>query len=316
MTQRLSNIRINLIHLAFNKTQKYINLLMQFIFIIFKLLRVHQWTKNLLIFVPLILAQEFSELNLTIFLAFFSFSFVASSLYIFNDIKDLESDRLHPAKQYRPIASGLIRKSHSLILLIFLLFSGLLTAAYLNDDFFLILVIYSLLSFFYTVKIKKIALLDILLLSLLYLLRIVSGAALLEISLSNWLITFSIFFFIFLASIKRFTEIRNISLKKEGILLRDYSQIDLDFMNILSFVSGLISVLVICLYLDSENLKLLYSNSDYLWISPMIILYWILNLLLQSNRNNIDYDPLIFAMKSYSSYFVIFSLSLIFYISI
>ena len=181
--------------------------------------------------------------------------------------------------------------------------------------FFLILVIYSLLSFFYTVKIKKIALLDILLLSFLYLLRIVSGAALLEISLSNWLITFSIFFFIFLASIKRFTEIRNISLKKEGILFRDYSQIDLDFMNILSFVSGLISVLVICLYLDSENLKLLYSNSDYLWISPMIILYWVLNLLLQSNRNNIDYDPLIFAMRSYSSYFVIFSLSLIFYIS-
>jgi 4-hydroxybenzoate polyprenyltransferase len=174
------------------------------------------------------------------------------------------------------------------------------------------LFVYALASFAYSKFLKKIPIMDIMTLSSLYLLRVVIGGALLDITISNWLLTFSVFFFLFLAALKRWIELKR--LNAAALPGRGYSNLDTQFISNLSYFSGLISVLVICLYIDSQQALTLYNESKLLWLIPIILLYWILETLLKVNRNQVDDDPVKYALKSKTSYisFIGFIIILIF----
>ena len=266
-----------------------------------KLIRMHQWIKNLLLFVPMILSNLFSiEAFTQLVFGFTSFSMVASAFYIFNDQLDLESDRNHLTKKYRPLASGEISLFQGALAIPILLTIAGFISLNLNQDFQIILAFYGLSTFLYSKYLKRIAMLDILILSLLYLLRILAGAMVLSIELSNWLVTFSVFFFLFLASLKRHIEIKK-SLA-EHIPSRGYSKNDEGFIFQLSSFSGLISVLVICLYVDSQEAQAIYSSVNTLWLIPLILLYWVMQILFNANRDIVDDDPVVYVLKDRTSY--------------
>jgi 4-hydroxybenzoate polyprenyltransferase len=169
-------------------------------------------------------------------------------------------------------------------------------------------------TFTYSKLLKKIPVVDLVTLACLYLLRIIGGASITSLEISNWLITFSVFFFLFLAGIKRWIEIE----RSSGALLssRGYVKEDINFMTHLSYFCGLISVLIICLYIDSQQASMLYSNSRILWFIPMILLFWIIETLFLVTRKKVDDDPVLYALKSKTSYVCCIFLIIIFYFAI
>lgn len=282
---------------------------------IIKAIRVHQWVKNTLIFVPAILAMKpiYGFLG-TLLTGFIAFSMIASALYILNDLFDLENDRKHHSKKFRAFASGSLSILNGVVIFCVLLFFGIILASKLSDTYQLILAFYALSSYLYTKFLKQIPIVDIFTLSFFYLLRLISGGVLMEVSVSNWLLTFSVFFFLFLASAKRWIELKRTDFGY--ISGRGYQSTDVSFIRQLSYFSGLISVLIICLYLDSEQAQILFGLSGLMWLVPAIILYWTLEILFKIERGKVDDDIVIYALKSKSSYIsligflVIFSLSL------
>ena len=264
-------------------------------------LRIHQWVKNLLIFVPLVLAQEYNtEAFIATLIGFFAFSFIASAFYIFNDLMDIENDRVHKFKSARPIPSGDLNISSALAMFVICILLGVSLASSLKEPFQVMLISYGILTFAYSKFLKKIVIIDVLTLSTFYTIRIISGTFINPIFLSSWLVTFSIFFFLFLALIKRQVEIKNL----QGRHARGtgYSSEDYSFLKQLSLSSGLISVLIVYLYLDSDSAKTIYANSEYILLAPAILLYWILETLFKAHRNKVSSDPIIYALKNKSSY--------------
>ncbi|MDC1110381.1 UbiA family prenyltransferase [Gammaproteobacteria bacterium] len=280
-----------------------------------KLMRVHQWSKNILLFLPIILAASFSqEILINTFLGFTAFSLLASSFYIFNDLMDIENDRNHSSKKNRPLASGNFSITNSIILSSVCLFFAALIALQLNTSFQSILTFYAIANFTYSKFLKKIPVVDIITLACLYLVRIIGGATISNVELSNWLITFSVFFFLFLATVKRWIEIE----KSSSLLFfsRGYVKEDISFLENLSYFCGLISVLIICLYIDSQQAALIYSNSKFLWFIPLVFLYWIVETLFLATRKEVDDDPVVYALKSKTSYFCLIFLTIIFYLAL
>lgn len=275
----------------------------------FKLLRIHQWSKNFLLFLPVFLGGQLKlSIGLISMQGFLAFSLVASAFYIINDLFDIENDRNHPSKKNRPLASGNISINQGMITVFFCLAFAYLLTINLPQLFKFTLVYYALTTFLYSKYLKKIALIDILFLASFYVLRILSGGILLQISISNWLLTFSVFFFLFLACIKRLTEVRQ--LKDTRLTGRGYKNKDLGFLSNTAYFSGYVSVLVICLYVDSQQAEYFYSDSTFLWAIPVFLLYWIMYILLMSEREQIHADPVIFALKSKVSYLVLFLIGL------
>jgi 4-hydroxybenzoate polyprenyltransferase len=167
------------------------------------------------------------------------------------------------------------------------------------------------MTFIYSNLLKKIPVVDIITLACLYVVRIISGASIASLEISNWLITFSVFFFLFLAAIKRWIEIEKSS--DSLISSRGYVKEDINFITNLSYLCGLISVLIICLYIDSQQASLIYSNSRVLWFVPMIFLFWIVETLFLVSRKAVDDDPVAYALKSKTSYVCAIFLITIFY---
>ena len=281
---------------------------------IIKTTRVHQWVKNLLIFIPSILSlKPFVDSIGYLVSGFFAFSFVASAFYILNDLFDIENDREHHSKKKRAFASGSLSVLQGFFIFVFLIVAAVFISISLPQAFQLFLLLYSFATFAYSKYLKKLVILDILTLSSLYLLRVITGGALVEISISNWLLTFSVFFFLFLASVKRWTEL-NIP-NTELLTGRGYHVSDKSFISNLSYFSGLISILVICLYIESQQALSLYSQSKMLWFIPIILLYWILEILFKVERGQIDDDPVKYALKSKTSYISLFGFIIVFLLS-
>lgn len=272
---------------------------------ILKTIRVHQWVKNLLLFIPAILSFKVSIGSVENLLSgFFAFSFIASAFYILNDIFDIENDRNHHSKKYRSFASGSLSIFQGFYIFCVLIIVAVMISANLSLSFQLCLLLYAFSTFVYSKYLKKIPILDILTLSFLYLLRVITGGAIVGISISNWLLTFSVFFFLFLAAVKRWVELQR--LNTEIILVRGYQISDIPFIRNLSYFSGLISVLVICLYIESKQAQIFYIESKLLWLIPVIMLYWILETLFKAERANIDDDLVKYALKSKTSYISLF----------
>lgn len=266
-----------------------------------KALRVHQWVKNILVFIPMLGAHRIAHLNLWVqgTLAFISFSLCASSVYLLNDLFDLPVDRLHPRKCHRPFASGALPISHGVVLIpVLLLMSFVIAYAWLPMGFMVVLAVYSLVTLSYSLWLKSVVMLDALLLAGLYTVRIIGGAAATDTGLSFWLLAFSIFLFFSLALVKRYSEL--LVLKQRGQLRthgRGYHVEDLVMLMGFGVASGYAAVLVSALYVNSAKMESLYPHPVFLWAVSPLLLYWVSRIWLITHRGGMHDDPVIFAAK-------------------
>ena len=285
-----------------------------------KSLRPHQWFKNILIFVPLLTAQRIGDLTSDIeaLIAFVVFGLTASSVYLLNDIVDIENDRHHQLKQYRPFAAGNLSLITGWLIWPLLLLAALGLAYYkLSTAYVAVLVIYFLITIAYTLLLKQIAILDILTLASLYTLRIVAGAAAISVPLSFWLLTFSMFIFFSLALVKRFSELKSMQEKNiEGPLRgRNYEHKDLEIVTTMGISSGYLSVLVLALYIQDGHTTGLYRYPELIWFGCPILLFWISRVWLITYRGHMHHDPIIFALKDRVSIYLGFILVMLYAIN-
>jgi len=265
-----------------------------------KALRFHQWLKNCLLLVPLLAAHQLADGDawMSLFWAFVAFCLCASSVYITNDLLDLESDRHHPRKRNRPFASGALHlyKGAAVAPLLFLL--SCFVGAYVGPAFLQWLLIYFVLTFIYSLKLKQLVLVDCMTLAILYTLRIVAGAVAVGSAISFWLLAFSVFLFLSLAFIKRFAELQVQLLQgKHKANGRGYFTDDAPLIQTLGIASGFMSVLVLALYLNSPEVQLLYFQPAWVWGNVPVMVFWISWLWLHAHRGEMHDDPLIFAVK-------------------
>ena len=282
-------------------------------------LRVHHWIKNFLLFIPLLTAHKFYDLDLVLILclAFLSFSFCASSIYIFNDILDINNDRLHPNKKNRPFASNKLSIRTGKIIASFTLFIGLILSISISKLFAICLLGYLVLSMAYSLFLKSIKYLDCLILVTFYILRIYSGGIVVNITPSFWLIVFSIFIFLSLAFAKRYIELNVHYSGKEDLKVsgRNYSNKDLRKLYFAGISSGYISVLILAIYLGSETVVRLYQSPIFIWIAVPLLLIWISLVWKKSKDKEINDDPIMFSIKNKWSIIIIFLIFLCFFLA-
>jgi 4-hydroxybenzoate polyprenyltransferase/phosphoserine phosphatase len=265
-----------------------------------------QWAKNLLIFAPLILAHELTSPSkiASALLCFLLFCAVASAGYIINDLLDLETDRAHPAKRHRPIASGNLPISAALLLLATLLVgAGVAAWTWAEPELTWMLGGYLCVSLVYSFYIKRILLLDVLVLAALYTLRVLTGGVATDVVVSPWLLVFSGFLFLSLAFVKRYLELLGASNDNRAQLTRRaYTIKDIALVETMGISCGFISVLVLCLFVNSSDVSRLYGTPNLLWMMCPVMLYWISRIWLLAHRGEIDDDPVLFALRDPQSY--------------
>lgn len=266
-----------------------------------KALRMHQWLKNILIFVPLIAAHKINDLALMAdaILAFVAFGLCASSVYLLNDLLDLSADRKHSRKRDRPFAAGTLPVSHGLLLIPSLLVTAvLLSAGFLPMVFLETLGAYYLITLVYSFWAKEKVLVDILFLTGLYTMRLITGAAATGIELSFWLLAFSVFLFFSLALVKRYSEM--LSTQQAGrkeATGRGYVVNDMSLIQSMGITSGYMAVLVLALYINSPDIRQLYEHPKVLWALCPVLLFWISRVWVKTFRGEMHYDPVVFAAK-------------------
>lgn len=263
-------------------------------------LRVHQWAKNILIFIPLFAAHQEKDPILVgkSLLAFGAFCLCASATYMINDLLDLPSDRRHPRKRHRPFAAGLLPLSSGLIFVPLLLGTAFASGIFLTPAFFLTLGAYFLLTLAYSLWIKRIVILDIIFLAILYTLRIIAGGNAMGFPPSFWLLAFSVFFFLSLAMVKRYSEL--LVSKRAGQISphgRGYHTEDFPVINSLGAASAYGSILILSLYINSPEVQALYRYPKTLWLLIPLLLYWISRVWLITHRGQMHDDPVIFALR-------------------
>jgi 4-hydroxybenzoate polyprenyltransferase/phosphoserine phosphatase len=267
-------------------------------------LRLHQWLKNTLIYVPLITAFAFTDLGLVavVIAASLSFSLAASATYIGNDLWDLHTDRRHPRKRLRPFASGRISIPAGLAVATLLLLAALALASVLPRAFLALLILYVGLTSTYSWMLKAYVLIDVLLLALLYTLRIVAGGAASGIAVSLWLLGFSVFMFLSLALIKRCAEL--VSMGQAGIESvkgRDYRVADLVVLWPMGVGSGLCAVVVFALFASAPDVATRYGTPGLLWLVAVGLIYWLARLWIKTARGEMDDDPVVYAIRDFGS---------------
>jgi len=282
-------------------------------------MRVHQWVKNVLIFVPFVLSHARPNLGdvLVLASAWFSFGLCASAIYIVNDLLDISSDRQHPRKRSRPFASGELGIPAGLLLSAGSLGGSVcLVVGFLPLSYLGLLGLYGFTSLMYSIRLKRMLLVDVITLALLYTLRIFAGGYVLEIPISNWLLAFSLFFFFSLALLKRYSELYHVGQKIQGYNnRRNYKREDLNLLQILGVSSGLLSILVLVLYLQSDVVVQNYTHPRLLWLIAPPLLYWINRLWFLTERGYMRDDPIVFSVKDWMSYLVSLVILTIFIIS-
>jgi len=269
-------------------------------------LRPHHWVKNLLLFVPLVTSHKINdpELLFRAFIAFMSLSLCASCSYIINDLLDLPADLQHPRKRFRPFASGTLSIKTGLLLSLLLFVTGFtLSISILHVPFTLMLGLYIILTTAYSLFLKEIPILDVLVLAGLYALRVIAGGVVVDIDITTWLVGFAIFIFLSLAFVKRYTELLLIqSEDKKALEGRGYIVRDIEIIRVVGPVSGYLSVLVLALYIHSNEVLLLYKHPWVLWFLGPCFLYWITRIWLIAHRGQMHDDPIVFTIKDKISY--------------
>lgn len=278
--------------------------------------RYHQWAKNLLIFLPLFLSHAYQvDLWKISILAFVAFSFTASSIYILNDLFDLEADRKHPKKRQRPFASGALSITQGVILYGITTSIALLMALLINPGFLICLLIYFLANLAYTLRLKQVHSLDIIMLAGMYTIRIIAGSETTGIEVSQWLLGFSTFLFFGLAALKRFVEVSSLP-AGERAAGRGYFAEDKVPLAALGGASSLMACLVLALYFNSPAVYQLYAKPDILWLILPIHMYWVSSIWILASRGKIDDDPVLYTIKSPTTYILATIVGVIVYLAI
>jgi len=267
-------------------------------------LRPPHWLKNLLVFVPLFGAHRFNEPALfgKALLAFIAFCLCASSGYLFNDLFDLSADRRHPQKRLRPFAAGRLPLSYALAMIPVLVVLGCVLGMFVSRFLFGMLLLYFALAITYSLYIKQVVLLDVIVLAGLYTLRIMAGSAAVAIWPSQWLVAFSMFLFLSLALVKRYDELV-VMRKVDGdrATARGYEISDAELLASKGTASVYIAVLVLALYITSGAAKALYGRHKFLWFLCPLLLYWVGHIWLVAHRGKMHDDPVVFALRDRTS---------------
>ncbi len=272
---------------------------------ILKEIRLHQWIKNGLIFLPAVLAHRTDKyIFLQSLFAFLSFSFCASGVYVLNDLLDATADRKHPAKRKRPFASGDLSLWMGLILFPALFICSAYISLWTTPDFRAILMLYAITTTAYSFYLKRLPVLDALVLAALYSMRLYAGSAATDVKISQWLAVFSMFVFVSLAFVKRYTELLRNSAKSGEIHGRGYRANDAEMIASFGSASGYLSVLVIGLYCYNPEITSLYSRPDLLLIVGILHLFWISRIWLLAHRGEMDDDPISFTLRDSISYII------------
>lgn len=270
-----------------------------------KELRVHQSLKNLLLFLPLLAAHDFGNARSVLLLiaGFIAFTFMASSVYLLNDLLDLRSDRMHARKSQRPLAAGLILPLHALGVSALLAVVALAAALAIGIPFFVVLVGYAVLTCLYSFWLKRVTLVDVVVLAMLYMVRILAGAVISGISLSFWFTGVALFLFVSLALVKRYTELsRPVAPDAHHALPgRGYVRSDAAVVLPLGIGAGMAVLLLMAIYLQSDAVARLYPSGVFLWLVIPAMFYWIANIWIQAGRGAMHDDPIIFALRNPAS---------------
>jgi 4-hydroxybenzoate polyprenyltransferase len=274
-----------------------------------KAMRCQQWLKNLLVFAPVLLAHRFTETEalLQAVMAFFSFSFAASAIYVLNDLFDLSADQHHPRKCRRPFASGDLSISVGTLLIPLLTLLSIVCGMHLPLQFMMVLLAYFLLTTLYSWRLKQMEIVDVLTLAILYSMRIVAGSVATGTPASSWFIIFAVFLFLSLALVKRLSELRELengSPPDQVPRERGYTVGDLPLLMAFGTASGYLSAFVFTMYLNSEWVAQLYSRPDLLWLFCPLLLYWITRIWMLAWRGRMHDDPLAFAAGDLHTYIV------------
>ena len=263
-----------------------------------KALRLHQWAKNLLVFLPFLLAHSFHAASvLTALVAFFCFSLTASATYIFNDLLDLEQDRAHLNKRNRAFAAGDLSVTAGVCISLLLAAVALIAAAYLPPTFLVYLLLYLVTTLTYSFALKRIVLVDVVILSSLYTIRMLAGAAATRTPISPWLAAFSVFLFLSLAMVKRFSELQNLHARGanptngRGYLLSDTEQ-----LRSFGTSSAYASIVIFALYINGHDVVALYHHASRMWLITPLLILWISRVWLLASRGELDEDPVVFAL--------------------
>jgi len=273
-----------------------------------RLLRPHHWFKNALIAVPAVTAQAWRDPRtpMALGLAFLTFSLVASATYVLNDLADLEHDRAHAVKRHRPLASGEIGRGGALITVALLGFSGFAAALRLGWAFLSVTAVYVAVTTLYTRRLKQRALLDVLALAALWVLRIEAGAIAIEVDLSVWLLSFGAFLFLSLSILKRCAELSAAGGPDDRSLPgRGYAPRDLPALQAFGIGTGVVSVLVLALFVDSHGAQLRYAHPDRLWLMCPAIWFWLGRLWLETARGRMHHDPVVYSLRDRASWWAL-----------
>jgi 4-hydroxybenzoate polyprenyltransferase len=273
-------------------------------FMALKSIRVHQWAKNVLIGVPAVLNHDILNVSavLNSVYAFFAFSFLASAVYVINDLSDLTNDRRHPKKRNRPLASGAMSVPMGLIIAVCLVLASLSLTLLLPLEFALVLAFYAVTTTAYTFFLKRKLLVDVFALAGLYTVRIVAGSAATDTELSFWLLSFSIFFFLSLALVKRYVELHEYE-GGEGQQVpgRGYMADDYEMVGQAGVASAFTAALVLALYIHSKEMMEMYQEPWALWPLCPLVLYMLLRIWMLARRGMLHEDPVVFIMRDWRS---------------
>lgn len=281
-----------------------------------RLVRIHQWAKNGLLLLPA-LAAHLSPTGAVLGrlgAAVASFSLLASALYVLNDLVDRDHDRRHPTKRHRPLAAGTVGTGAAVAVMAAFALISLGLAVTLPVEFLGAWAAYLVLTGAYSFVLKRVVVLDVVVLAALYTVRVVAGAAAVMVPLSRWFLAFSVFLFLSLALVKRWVEVAGVArAPSEGaepaasptVAGRGWSVVDLPLLRALGVSSAVAAALVYCLYITDEPAQELYRRPDLLWAGLPLLLYWLARVWLLAERGDVDDDPVVFALKDRASWVVL-----------
>lgn len=270
-------------------------------------LRMHQWVKNILLLVPAVLDHRLLDgpVVTRALAAFAAFCLAASGAYVLNDLLDLEADRAHRTKRNRPFASGELSARFGWMLAPLLFADALLIGVLLAGDFLWLLVLYIATTTAYSTWLKRIEVLDVIVLAGLYTLRVLAGIAATGVSFSSWLLAFSMFLFLSLAFLKRYAELTAFAAgDTENLKGRGYQRRDREWLGALGGAAGYLAVMVLALYINSDEVTVLYRRPPLLWLVCPPLLFWISRIWLHAYRGQVEDDPIVFTVRDPASYVV------------
>lgn len=278
-------------------------------------MRVHQWLKNLLVFVPLLTSFGLADPAAIVaaVVAFIAFCLVASGGYFVNDLLDLGADRQHPTKRGRPLASGRLSVPSGAAAAAAAFGVGFAAAAFLSWSFAGWLGAYAVLTLTYSMAIKRYAIFDLIALAALYTLRILAGGAAIGVEVSFWLLAFSVFLFFSLATVKRCGELASIrSRSEQSARGRGYHAGDLEVLKSFGTATSVAAVLVLALYVQTPEVNQRYAAPRALWLMLAALLTWLAHLWLVTWRGAMHDDPLVFALRDPTSRWLIAAMGVAF----